>query len=259
MYWIYDIPNWTLGVVCIAAFVAFGLLGLHTTRDLVRRVHREDHSHNDIVGYYLAAVTVFYGVTLGLVAVGTWNNYLGVQDKVDKEAQDVASLYRAVSGFPQPQSTVLVSDLRAYVREVIDHSWPEQRRGVVPRNSAPYMDRLALDLRSFTPQTMQDQVIYMEAYKQYDDLVESRRSRLDAVSTSIPASLWWLVIVGALVSIIATLFFHTRSFSMHACMTGLMSGLLGLMIFLIATLDNPFRGKVSIGPQPLERVYEQLK
>jgi hypothetical protein len=39
-------------------------------------------------------------------------------------------------------------------------------------------------------------------------------------------------------------------------MTGLMGGLLGLMIFLIAVLDNPFRGKVSVEPESMERVYE---
>ena len=41
-------------------------------------------------------------------------------------------------------------------------------------------------------------------------------------------------------------------------MTVLMSGLLGLMIFLIATLDNPFRGRVSVGPESLARVYDTL-
>jgi nitrate reductase gamma subunit len=71
LYWVYDIPNWLFAFLCIGVFVAFGLLGLTLTRRFVRRVHREDHSHNDVVGFYLAAVTVFYGITLGLVAVGT--------------------------------------------------------------------------------------------------------------------------------------------------------------------------------------------
>ena len=258
LYWIYSIPNWLFGLLCTCAFVSFGVVGTYTTRAFVKRVHREDHSHNDIVGYFLAAVTVFYGVTLGLVAVGTWNNYSAVQDKVDRESQDVASLYRDVSSYPEPTRTLLQVDLKQYVREVIDQSWPQQRHGIVPTGSGLYIDHLQDHLLQFHPGTMGEQVIYQESYHQFNELVESRRARLDSVTTSLPRSLWWLVILGALVSITTTMFFDMRSFVMHLWMSVLMSGLLGLMIFLIATLDNPFRGKVSVSPVALERVYQQL-
>jgi hypothetical protein len=258
LYWIYDLPPWLFGIVCIGAFIAFGLLGTQFTRAFVRRVHQEDHSHNDIVGYYLSAVTVFYGITLGLVAIGTWNNYAAIQDKVDREAQVVASLYRDVNVYPEPGRTLLTGDLRRYTREVIDHSWPQMRHGVIPTGSAPMLDDFQGHLLQFHPADMGQQVLYSEAYRQFNNLVEVRRSRLDSVHTSLPRSLWWMVLLGALTCIAATWFFHMRSDSMHRWMTVLMAGLLGLMIFLVATLDNPFRGKVSVGPDSLERVYEQL-
>ncbi|SEC10479.1 Protein of unknown function [Terriglobus roseus] len=258
LYWIYSIPNWLFGVLCTVAFVLFGVLGTYLSRDFVKRVHREDHSHNDIVGYFLAAITVFYGVTLGLVAIGTWNNYSAIQDKVDHEAQNVASLYRDVSSYPEPVRSELRQDLKDYVLEVIDHSWPQQRRGLVPSGSGVFIDHLQEHMLQYSPQTSGQQVIYQESYHQFNELVESRRARLDSVTTSLPRSMWWMVILGALVSITTTMFFDLRSFSMHVWMTALMSGLLGLMIFLIATLDNPFRGKVSVSPVALERVYSQL-
>jgi hypothetical protein len=30
------------------------------------------------------------------------------------------------------------------------------------------------------------------------------------------------------------------------------------MVFMVAALDNPYRGKISVGPEPLERVYQQI-
>ncbi len=258
MYWVYSLPNWLFGLLCIAAFIAFGLTGLPLTRSFVKRVHREDHSHNDIVGYYLAAVTVFYGITLGLVAIGTWNNYSAVEDKVDREAQTLASLYRDVDGYPEPSRGALTGDLKQYTREVIDRSWPQQREGIIPTGSAKFMTQFQHDLLGFSPQDFGAQVRYSEAYRQFNELVEARRARLDSITTSLPRSLWWMVILGALVCITTTFFFDMQSDTMHRCMTMLMSGLLGLMIFLVATLDNPFRGKVSVGPTALERVYEQL-
>ena len=29
------------------------------------------------------------------------------------------------------------------------------------------------------------------------------------------------------------------------------------MLFLVAALDNPYRGKVSVSPEPLEQIYQQ--
>lgn len=258
LYWIYNLPNWLFGLVCIAAFISFGLIGLHFSRGFVRRVHKQDHSHNDIVGHYLAAMTVFYGITLGLVAIGTWNNYAAVQDKVDREAQHVASLYRDISIYPEPTRGQLTADLRNYLREVIDRSWPQMRQGTIPVGSAAILNAFQTHLLNFHPNSLGEQVVYAESYRQLDELVETSRSRLDSVTTGLPRSLWWMVILGALLSITATLFFDIRSIQMHRWMTTLISSLLGLMIFLVATLDNPFRGKVAVGPDSLERVYGQI-
>jgi hypothetical protein len=77
MYWLYELPNWLFGVLTIALTAAVGLSGLHTTRRWVRRVHGGRHLHNEVVGYYLSAVCVFYGITLGLLAVALVLRFIG--------------------------------------------------------------------------------------------------------------------------------------------------------------------------------------
>lgn len=258
VYWVYDLPNWLFCCLSILVFVAFGLAGLLPTRGWVRRQHRINHSHNDIVGYYLAAVTVFYGITLGLVAVGTWTTYSDVGTKVNHEAEVISSLYRDAGGYPEPLRHELRGDLEDYTRYVVNVSWPQQRRGIVPIGSGVFLDRLEARVLSYEPTTPGQQILHAETYKQFNNLVEARRARLNLVTTGLPGSLWALVIVGALISIAVTLFFDTQSLSMHLWMTVLMSGLLGLMIFLVGTLDNPFRGEVSVGPDALVTVYQQL-
>ncbi len=258
LYWLYDLPNWVFGTIVIAFFLAYGLLGLFSTRQFVRKQHQKDHSHNDVVSYYLAAVTVFYGITLGLLAVATWTNFAATQDKVDREAQVVASLYRDVNSFPDPLRTQLDDDLRAYVRQVVDVSWPLQRKGMIPTATSNTLDTFQGHLLDFEPTTERQKIVTEEAYRQFNMLVECRRARLETVTSGMPSSLWSLVILGGLITLTVTLFFDTPSLRMHFWMTVLLSVLLGLMIFLIGTLDNPFRGKVSIGPGSLERVYKQV-
>ena len=102
MYWIYDIPNWKFFLITLAAFVGVSLVGLFLTRPLVRRVVGGLDKYNDAVNYYFAAIGVLYGLTLGLIAVGTWENFNEVDGKVSKEADALGSLYRDLDGYPQP-------------------------------------------------------------------------------------------------------------------------------------------------------------
>ncbi len=257
-YFLYDLPNWLFASVIILLFVSFGLIGLLCTRKIVKRLHQEDYAHNDIVSYYLAAMTVFYGITLGLVAAGTWNTYSGLNAKVDEEAQSVASIYRDVRGYPDSLKNKLQRDLRNYVCNVIHVSWPLQRKGLLPTQSGLYLDTFQTHLMSYNPQTVRDQVIEAEVFKQFNNLVEIRRSRINSTHTGLPAVLWTLVVIGGMICIVVSWFFDVKSLSMHVCMTVLLAGLLGLMIYLIGTMDNPFRGKISVTPAALEMLYHQL-
>ena len=243
LYWLYDLPNWLFGTIVICFFTAYALLGLFTTRGFVRRQHRQDHSHNDIVSYFLAAVTVFYGITLGLLAVATWNNYAQTQDKVDREAQVVASLYRDVNSFPEPLRTALTGDLKRYTRHVIDVSWPEQRRGVIPSGSAVLLEDFQAHLLMFEPKSQRETIVAEETYRQFNALVESRRARLETVTSGMPSSLWSLVILGGLITLTVTLFFDTPSLRMHFWMTVLLSVLLGLMVFSDRDARQPVPGQ----------------
>jgi hypothetical protein len=63
LYWLYDLPTWLFGLLSVAVTVAVGLVGFYATRKWVREVHGAEHSHNEIVGFYLGAVCLFYGIT----------------------------------------------------------------------------------------------------------------------------------------------------------------------------------------------------
>jgi hypothetical protein len=199
-----------------------------------------------------------YGISVGLLAIGAWATYSDVQGKIDHEAAALGGLYRDVGAFPDPPRSVLQEDLRKYARQVIDVGWPLQQKGIVPNNASGVLNDFQEHFMSFEPETERQKILAAEAYRSFNELTESRRARLNSVTAEMPGPLWALVIIGALVCIAVSWFFHTASFSMHFWMTVLFSGLMGLLIYLIAVLDNPYRGKISVTPEPLERVYQQV-
>src|SRR5262249_12939213 len=69
--------------------------------------------------------------------------------------------------------------------------------------------------------------------------------------------LWWVVAVGAAINIVL-IWMQDMEVHVHMILGAALACILGLVIFLIAELDNPFRGQVSIGPDAIARVYENV-
>jgi hypothetical protein len=188
-YWVYGLPNWLFGVLTVALTIAIGLGGLYATRRWVRRVHGERHSHNEVVGFYLGAVCVFYGITLGLVIVATWQNYSDVDARVGEEAAAVGALYRDASSFPDPNRTELQADLRQYVLQVINVAWPQQRRGVIPQEEVVTLSKFQTHLAQFEPATEGQKAIYAESYRGLNMVAQLRGRRLQGVRTGLPGAI----------------------------------------------------------------------
>src|ERR1700761_3390663 len=160
IYWLYSIPTWLSGTLTVVAFVAFGLAGLYLTRGWVRRLDsNEHHAYNDIVGFYMAGVTVLYAVSVGLLAIGAWATYSDVQGKVDHEAAVLGSLYRDISAYPQPDRGIMQDDLRRYARQVIDVGWPLQRKGIVLNDEGAILTDFQEHFMAFEPQNERQKIL----------------------------------------------------------------------------------------------------
>jgi hypothetical protein len=167
-------------------------------------------------------------------------------------------LYRDVTGFPEPNRSELQMDLQRYTREVIDVAWPLQRRGILPQSDGIALGVLQTHLFGFEPQSEGQKALHNETYRAFSRIAELRGGRLQNVGQGLPAWLWAIVVVGAFLSIAMTWFFYPASQAIHFWMTVMFSALLGLLIFLLGSLDNPFRGEISVSSDPFEIVYQRL-
>jgi len=257
MYWIYDYPIWIVAILFVATFIAVTWIGIFLTRATVHSwLHRERRA-NAMVGLALSSYFVLYGILLGLLAVATYQNYSTVDDIVDKEASSLSALYRDLGAYPQPIRSHLQDALREYTRFTIGEGWDQQRRGVVPRDGSRLITAVLRTLIAFNPTTEREKIIHAETLRQYNTKVEFGRARLSNVTTGLPAVLWWVVAFGALMNIVL-IWMQDMEIHVHLILGAVLASILGAVIFLIAELDHPFRGEVSIGPESIARVYETL-
>lgn len=257
--WLYDLPNSLFGTIVVGAFVAFALLGQVLTRSFVHRWLGGDE-HNDFVGHFLSASGVFFGITLGLLSVGAWENYAAVDDAVTMEATTIGVLFRSVDTYPEPHRSVLIGHLQRYTRDEIEKSWPLQREGISPAEvGSETLTTFYRYLTSVEPVSESQKALHAEAMRQYSNMVESRRARLASVLTQLPPIVWLVVFGGSVLNLALMWLFVVKNTALHDLLTGTLAGLLGLLVFLLAIMDFPFRGEFHVGPDAFEEVYSYSK
>jgi hypothetical protein len=210
------------------------------------------------VGWFFSGIFTIYGITLGLIAVTTWESYSHVSEIVSREATAVAALYRDTAGFPEPLRGDLHNRLREYTRYIIDRVWPAQRRGESPTEGNRMLDEFESKLFANEPASDGQRILQAEVLKAFNELIEFRRQRIEAVDAGVPAVIWVVVLAGGALTILTSFCFQLKAFRFHLLLSGGLACMVGLLVFLIAAFDRPYRGSVSINPTAYELIYDGL-
>jgi hypothetical protein len=257
MYWIYDYPSWLIGVLFVCSLIAVTWAGIFLTRATVHSwIHRQSRA-NEMVGLALSSFCVMFGLLLGLVAIATYTNFAAVGTIVDQEASSLSSLWKEVSSFPQPIRGQLQSALREYARYTIQEGWAEQRRGIVPQGEPQRSAAISKVLLSFEPSTEREKILFAATLQESTHRIQLSRARMSNVVLGLPAVFWSVVAFCTLLNIIL-IWMQDMEIHVHLILGSVLAAVLGAIIFLIAELDNPFRGTVSIGPDSIAHVFENV-
>ncbi len=257
-YWIYDLPNWQLGVLIVLTFAVAGVLGLFLTRPIARWVLKGSGEYNDVVSWVFAGIGVFYGLALGLIAVGTWEDFTSIDGQISQEAAMLAGLYDDLDGYPQPLSGELEGQLRNYTRFIVEKDWPAHRKGLVDDEGNRLLGRFEDAVRHFEPQNEREKIIHAEVVRAVTQVDEARRVRLSSVTAGLPAALWVVVLIGGLLNMGLLYLFWVENVLLHAILVAVFATFVGLMIFLTAAMDNPFRGNFSVSPDAYQEVLDEV-
>ena len=258
--WLYQLSPPVAALVVVVFIEVLALIGLVLARRfLIPRLHYHDGA-NDAVSGTVQAIGVFYGITVGLIAVGVWNTNSTASDLVSKEAASISSLFRDVSGYPSPLREELRAKVREYTVFVIHEAWPAQRRGEGQQidRGTHILDDFQAKLFAFQPANPSQVAIHSEALRGYNTLLEYRRLRIDAVGSGLSDVMWAVIWVGAAISIGIAYFFNIPDLKLHAILVFLMGGFLAMVLFMIVINDKPFYGAVSVSSDPYKLILERV-
>lgn len=258
--WLYEVSPPTAALIMVAFIELAALSGLVLVRrHLIPRLHY-DTGANDAVSGTVQAIGVFYGITVGLIAVGVWNTNSNAAELVSKEAAAIGATYRDVNGYPSPLREELRAKIREYTVFVIEQAWPAQKRGEgqIVNTGTLIMDDFQHKLHSFQPENISQSALHGETLRAYNTLIEYRRLRVDAVGGGLSNVMWAVIWVGAAISIGIAYFFNIPDIKLHAILVALMGGFLAMVLFMIIINDKPFYGFVSISSDPYKLILDRV-
>jgi hypothetical protein len=255
--WLDRLPPWLQVLLICGVFVGVTWLGIVAVHPVLRRLLHGDAPSNEAIIFNGANFGLFYAVLLGLLTIATFQSTKDVLGTIDREASNLSTLYSAADGYPDPLRAQLKAELRDYARYVIDKDWPADRRGVVLEGGEHRLEAIRKTVLSFEPTTKTQEVLQNEMQRYLDAMGVAREQRLSAVTAAMPGLLWYLVLIGALLTVVFIWMLH-MNYASQFLLGGIIALFLGNMIFLIYSFDRPLQGAVGVSPDSFTTVYDQV-
>ena len=142
----------------------------------------------------------------------------------------------------------------------METEWPRNREmlnTVSPEATQAFHD-IEMQIRSLPPANFQQQTAYSEMMQRLSGLNEARYSRLYMRPPSIPAAMWFIVVVGGVITIGFTMFFAMESTRVQAIIVFAITALICSNIMLMFLVHYPFDGIGITPPYPFLELMHRL-
>lgn len=219
-------------------------------------------AHNEAIGNYLVILATLYGILLGFTILTLWGGQQDAEKNTVVEANELTSLFRIGRSLPGSRQGDLLSGIRAYARSVADKEWKSMARNTGAKENFSEIDRLSIeypvldeiwaDLTAFKPATEAEKILLAQAVRRYEGLLAARRIRLLESERHLPPYLWVVMVVGGVFIVACTYFIGMENIRSQAILIAMTAGFIGLMLFVIWDMENPFRGFWAVSKKPYE-------
>ena len=246
-----------LGAVAIACLLMLAIRRLGT-----RDVFLADTTRG--AGVYGVAGTGF-AVLLAFVVLVAFEQFNDAKDGAEAESDAVIELFRDAAFFDSNDRTQMQAALVCYARAVVEQEWPAMREG--NGDPLPVVERWVVALQAVYQRvpvrTPREEVVFANILELRDARIEARRERLSQAEQTVTSPVWFILIMGALVSIGFVLLFIDRrgeAFLAQAALISTVTVIVVAGLLLVWFLDHPYEDQAgSIKPEEMRRAIDVME
>jgi hypothetical protein len=214
--------------------------------------------HNDVIGFIIAVVSVFYGLIIASVLVIALNRFDHGQQVVENEANLIGDIVRDARTFsPQIQGPVRQLAAR-YLDDVVAKEWPAQQQGQRTMLGLATLAELTRQISRYEPRNQAEAAFYASLVQALNKLYDARRERIFLAGEGIAGEVWAVTWAGAALIIGFALLFGIPDRRVHFLLASILAVALALIFALVLMFDTPFQGDIAISDEPYRLIRQQM-
>ncbi len=219
----------------------------------------ERRAHNDLIGWQLSVLGTTYAVIIGFMLYTVWISFGEADLNADAEANSLVNVYRLSSGLAPEEGAKLRELTRAYGDAVVDHEWEDMATNMTPEETRPITRQMWATLMASKAATPTEITAEDHAIREVSALAGYRRIRMVENASRLPGVLWFVLIVGGVVTIASTCMFGAANGPLHVIQVSAFALLISLVLVAIADINRPFQGSVHVSDYAFRRAQVEMK
>ncbi len=246
-----------IGLIVFACTLTGAFAGMWLHKRLPE--HHVSSESRDAVKLCVGMIATMSALVLGLVTASAKSHYDAVSAAVSNTAIDVLTLDRLLARYG-PDTREIRTDLKRAVAIRVDRLWPQDRSGAAdldPSRPAPDLEAIPDRIRGLTPRGEIQQSLQSRAVDLCEATLRTRWMSSSEVESSVPLPfvailLFWLTITFSIFGVLAPGNATVRTVFLVCALS------VGIAVFLILELDDPFHGTMKVGAGPMRYAVAHL-
>jgi hypothetical protein len=204
-----------------------------------------------------------YAVLIAFVVAGVWQSFSAAELAVNNEANALTDLVFLIRYISTAKAAHIRETACSYVASVVER-W--DLLALATREDKPVEEiniatsNALLDaILNVKPEGDRELELYAQALDLTAIWLDARRNRLRSAKGNTAGALWGLLIAGAFVLFAFHGLFVTHAWAVWTVLLLGFSLIVGLSFYLIFSLDSPFSGRLSAGPEPFQWLLQDFE
>jgi hypothetical protein len=197
-----------------------------------------------------------FAVLIGFVVFLAFESFDTSRSGAEEEAQIVRQEFETAQFLPPAVRGRLSGELVCYARAVVHQEWPKMESSTLGNALNPWSAAMFRSIHATEPRLASEQTAYDKWFDQRSDRENARSDRTHGAEGVIPAPLWIVLLLSAVIIFGFMLLFADsaeRAF-VQATMIGAVAVVISSTLILLWFLDNPYHGGVGgLRPTAMER------
>ncbi len=242
---------WVVGVMIFTAVLAVVL------RKARHREGRE--ANNEVAGQVFTVVGGVNVVIAAFVLISLFDAMDKAQDTTYEEANALVAVQWSSDSLAEPTRTKVHELTTSYAPIVSEHEWPAMKAGTTVGDKGwQVLTSLQNEIEHAKTTTERQENARVDAAAQVWNVYQARQTRLNSSGSGVSSVVWFAIVIGSVMSVALMFMFGGPGVYSYAVIVSMLSGAIGLLLFAIYQLQNPFSGGASVGPDAFVEALTRL-